>query len=108
MKKSIANIKLSIFEKIRQTDKNGNGYWMERQLAKVLDYTDFRNLSGVTEKAIEVCKNSGNIVDEHIIEVNEVLVTGQGAKQTYLSFKLSRYACCLIVQNADPTKEVIA
>jgi DNA-damage-inducible protein D len=108
MKKKIANNNLSIFEQIRQIDENGNEYWMARQLAKALDYTDFRNFIGVIEKAIEACKNSGYAVAEHLVETNEVLIAGQGAKQTYSSYKLSRYACYLIVQNADPAKEVIA
>lgn len=37
-----------------------------------------------------------------------MLEVGQGAKLTYSSFKLSRYFCYLIVQNADPSKEVVA
>jgi DNA-damage-inducible protein D len=108
MKKEIATNNLSVFEQIRQIDDNGNEYWMARQLAKALDYADFRNFIGVIEKAKQACKNSGYIVAEHIVETNEVLTAGQGAKQTYTSYKLSRYACYLIVQNADPAKEVIA
>jgi DNA-damage-inducible protein D len=37
-----------------------------------------------------------------------VLLAGQGAKHNYLSYKLSRYACYLIVQNADAKKQVVA
>jgi DNA-damage-inducible protein D len=33
---------------------------------------------------------------------------GSGAKRTIEDYHLSRYACYLIVQNADPSKEVIA
>jgi len=51
---------------------------------------------------------SGQEVSEHLVEANEVLEAGQGAKQTYPSFKCSRYFCDLIVQNADPSKEVVA
>lgn len=108
MAKQILKNKLSLFEQIRQTDANGNEFWMARQLAKVLDYTDFRNFVGVIDKAIEACKNSNYKVEEHLVEANEVLFAGQGAKQTYPSYKLSRYACYLIVQNADPSKEVVA
>lgn len=108
MKKDLSQQRLSVFEQIKQTDENGNEFWMARQLAKTLDYTDFRNFSGVIEKAIEACKNSGHNPLEHIVEANEVLIAGQGAKQTYTSYKLSRYACYLIVQNADPSKEVVA
>ncbi len=79
-----------------------------RQLAKALEYTDFRNFTGVIRKAKEACTNSGQEIAEHIVEANEVLMAGQGAKHSYLSYKLSRYFCYLIVQNADPSKEVVA
>jgi len=51
---------------------------------------------------------SRNDPKEHIVEANEVLIAGQGAQHTYPSFKLCHHACYLIVQNANPTKEVVA
>lgn len=108
MAKEISKKNLSVFEQIRQTDENGNEFWMARQLSKALDYTDFRNFNSVIEKAIEACKNSGYNPLDHLVETNEVINAGKGAVQTYPSYKLSRYACYLIVQNADPSKEVIA
>lgn len=74
MPKEISNQALSVFERIKLTDENGNEFWMARQLSKVLDYTDFRNFAGVIEKAVEACKNSDYDVNEHIVEANEVLV----------------------------------
>jgi DNA-damage-inducible protein D len=79
-----------------------------RQLSKVLDYTDFRNFTGVIEKAWNACKNSGNNPKDHIVEANEMVTIGSGAKREMPSYKLSRYACYLIVQNADHSKEVVA
>jgi DNA-damage-inducible protein D len=108
MAKEIIKTAQTIFEQIRQTDENGNEFWMARQLAKVLDYTDFRNFSGVVEKAEEACKKSGYIVNDHIVEANEMVSIGSGAEREMQSYKLSRYACYLIVQNADPNKEVVA
>jgi DNA-damage-inducible protein D len=108
MVKQIVKNNLSIFEQIKKTDETGTEFWMARQLSKALDYADFRNFTGVIEKAIEACKNSGHNPLEHLVETNEVINAGKGAVQNYPSYKLSRYACYLIVQNADPTKEVIA
>jgi DNA-damage-inducible protein D len=108
MAKEISKPKATLFEQIRHTDKNGNEYWMARQLSKVLDYTDFRNFTGVIEKAWNACKNSGNDPKDHIVEANEMVTIGSGAEREMPSYKLSRYACYLIVQNADPTKEVVA
>lgn len=88
----------SIFEQIKQIDKNGNEFWYARQLAKILEYADFsRNFIGVINKAKLACANSGQEVSEHIVETNDVLEAGQGAKHTYPSFKLSRYFCYLVV-----------
>lgn len=108
MAKEILKNNLSVFEQIKQIDENGNEFWMARQLSKVLDYTDFRNFSGVIGKAIEACKNSGHNPLEHLVEVNEMVSIGSGAEREMPSYKLSRYACYLIVQNADPSKEVVA
>ncbi|HQS25066.1 MAG TPA: DNA damage-inducible protein D [Sediminibacterium sp.] len=108
MGKQISNNNLSVFEQIKQIDENGNEFWMARQLAKTLDYKDFRNFLVVIEKAKEACHNSGQAVANHLVEFNEVVAVGSGATHTYPSYKLSRYACYLIVQNADPSKEVVA
>ncbi len=99
---------MTVFEQIRQTDENGNEFWAARQLAKALEYTDFRNFLSVIEKAKEACNNSGQKVEHHLVEFNEVITHGKGAVQVYQSYKLSRYACYLVVQNADPSKEIVA
>ena len=104
MTKEISQRDLSVFEQIKVTDEFGNEYWGARQLAKVLEYTDFRNFQSVINKAKEACLNSGQLVDDHIVDFNEEIIHGKGAKQVYPSVKLSRYACYLIVQNADPSK----
>jgi len=108
MAKEIAKRAMSVFEQIRQTDENGNEFWAARQLAKALEYTDFRNFLSVIEKAKEACKNSGQKVENHLVEFNEMVSIGSGAEREMNSYKLSRYACYLIVQNADPSKEVVA
>ena len=40
--------------------------------------------------------------------MHEMVSIGSGAQREMPSIKLSRYACYLIVQNADPGKEVVA
>jgi DNA-damage-inducible protein D len=99
----------SLFEQIKQIDENGNEFWYARQLAKVLEYADFsRNFVGVINKAKEACTNSGQEETDHVVEANEMVVIGSGAERDMPSFKMSRYFCYLIVQNADPSKEVVA
>ena len=108
MAKEISKQALSVFEQIRQTDENGNEFWAARQLAKALEYTDFRNFISVIKKAKEACKNSGQPIENHLGEFNEMVSIGSGAEREMNSYKLSRYACYLVVQNADPSKEVVA
>lgn len=96
------------FEDIKRKDENGNEYWTARELAKVLEYTNYRNFESVIIKAVESCRSSGNQPIDHIVEFNDMIKIGKGAKRDVKNVKLSRYACYLIVQNADPSKEVVA
>ena len=99
---------LSVFEQIKKIDKNGIEYWMSREFGKVLEYTDFRNFLNVIDKAKEACKNSGQNPSDHFEDTLEIIEIGKGGERQTNSVKLSRYACYLIVQNADPSKEVVA
>nr|WP_295928744.1 DNA damage-inducible protein D [uncultured Dyadobacter sp.] len=98
----------SLFEQIKKTDDEGNEFWSARDLAKVLEYTEYRNFKPVIKKAKEACKQSGQSVDNHFVHLHEMVVIGSGANRSLENVKLSRYACYLIVQNADPAKEVVA
>ena len=100
---------LSIFEQIKRLDKNNNEYWSGRDLAKVLEYSEYRHFKPVIEKAKEACKNSGQPVENHFEDYLEMVKIGSGAERPFDDgVKLSRYACYLIVQNADPSKEIVA
>ncbi|MDR1610942.1 MAG: DNA damage-inducible protein D [Candidatus Symbiothrix sp.] len=98
----------SIFEQIRKIDENKNEYWSAREFAKALEYVDYRNFIHVINRAKEACLNSGIPLTNHFVDINEMVLLGSGAERQVDSIKLSRYACYLIVQNADPSKEVIA
>jgi len=108
MENKLNNPTQTIFEQIKEVDKDGYEFWGARKLAKILEYTDFRNFISVINKAKEACKNSGQPVENHIVEFNEMVSIGSGAERSMPSVKLSRYACYLIVQNADPSKEIVA
>lgn len=96
------------FEDIRHEDNGGNEYWLARELGPVLQYQDLRNFFQVIEKAKIACENSGQDSEDHFGEVTTMVKLGSGATREVQDFKLSRYACYLIVQNGDPTKPVIA
>ena len=98
----------NIFENIKNLDEYGNEYWYARELSKILEYRDWRNFLKVLSKAKEACKNSGFNVDEQLVEFNKLSKRNNNAIVNIQDYKLSRYMCYLIVQNADPSKEVVA
>lgn len=99
---------ISSFESIRRSEENGNEFWFARELAPLLDYQDYRNFLRVIEKARLACEGSGYEIEDHFGEVTKMVDIGSGAQRAIEDVKLSRYACYLIVQNADPAKPVIA
>ena len=108
MENKLSNPNQTVFEQIKEMDENGNEFWGARKISKILEYSEFRHFLPVVERAKEACRNSGQQVADHFEDYLEEISHGKGAKQEYASIKLSRYACYLIVQNADPTKEVVA
>src|SRR5690348_6460061 len=102
------DVHVSPFESIRQVGDADEEYWSARDLAKVLGYTNWRNFVKVIEKATEACENSGHLASEHIVETDTMIPLGKGAQRRIDDWLLSRYACYLVVQNADPAKEIVA
>lgn len=99
---------VSPFESIRRTGDEGHEYWSARDLSKVLGYTEWRNFKVAIEKARVACQNSNHEPSDHIVGSNNMIETGKGAHREVEDVLLSRYACYLIVQNADPSKEIVA
>lgn len=96
------------FESIKRIDENGQEWWNSRELAKVLGYSDYRYFREVGNKAAKACTNSGLDWTEHFVVYNEMIPIGKGAERQVDSVKMSRYACYLAVQNADPSKTIVA
>jgi DNA-damage-inducible protein D len=110
------------FEQIKYADDAGNEFWFARELAPVLEYVQWRNFSKVLDRAMLACRNSGFDIVDHFVEVNKLIeMPSKPSKnrddfgfadlsktKKIIDYKLSRYACYLIVQNGDPRKEIIA
>lgn len=99
---------MSLFESIKHIDESGNEYWTSRTMWKILEYTEYRHFLPVVEKAKIACQNSGQRIEDHFEDILEMVGIGSGAERSVDSIKLSRYACYLIVQNADPNKTIVA
>ena len=99
---------ISLFDSIRRESETGVEYWSSRDLAKVLGYADYRNFSSVISKAKTACYNSGQKIENHFVDTTEkVLIGYQVGRQVDTTF-MTRFACYLTVQNADPSKTIVA
>lgn len=98
----------TIFENIKHIDEYGNEYWSARELQTVLDYKEWRKFKGVITKAQEACLNSEISIIDHFVNADKMVGIGSKTSRNIEDYKLSRYACYLIVQNSDPRKEVVA
>jgi DNA-damage-inducible protein D len=96
------------FEAIKHLAEDGHEFWYARELAMVLEYVQWRNFAKVLDRAKLSCKNSGYAIADHFAEVSKTITMPKSAIKQVIDFKLTRYACYLIVQNGDPRKEVIA
>ena len=97
-----------VFENIKHYDEEGGEYWLARELQIVLEYKEWRKFEGVIKKAKVSCENSNIDVKYHFVGAAKMVEIGSAAKRKQNDYKLTRYACYLIVQNCDSRKEVIA
>ena len=97
-----------IFEEIKHIDENNNEYWLARELQSVLGYNQWRSINDLIERAKVACKESKYNVDDHFALQRKMIKLAKGATRNVADYKLSRYACYLIVMNGNPKKEIIA
>ena len=104
---SIEEYEVKIFENIKHVDELGNEYWEARELQQILGYKEWRYFSTVIEKAQVACSQSNNNINSNFGVNTKIVKTGVSSK-TIIDYKLSRYACYLIVQNANPKIKAVA
>lgn len=100
-------VKSSLFEEYKKINSEGQDYWSARDLFKILDYQKWDKFKNVIERAKEACKNSNQNPENHFPRVEKLVTIGSDAVRDIGDLNLSRYACYLIVQNADPTNKPI-
>ena len=104
----MTNQPIQIFERIKQLNDYGQEYWSARKLAEILEYKKYANFQEVIGKAKESCKKSDQSIQNHFADVGKMIELGKTASREISDIMLSRYACYLIMQNADPSKEIVA
>ena len=97
-----------LFEDIKHIDENGNEYWLARDLMIVLEYKEWRKFNKVIQKAMSACNGSNYSILEHFVFEDKMINIAKGAQRKIQDYKLSRYACYLIVQNCNPRIKIIA
>ena len=107
MKNEVEICKEKTFEDIKHIDEAGNEYWEARELQVILGYKEWRYFSAVIEKAQVACLQSNNQINSHF-GVNTKIVEAGSTTKPIIDYKLSRYACYLIVQNANPKYKAVA
>ena len=98
----------NVFEESKNINDYDAEYWTARDLYVILEYAEYRNILPVIEKAKEAARNSGAVIHNHFVDVHEMVSIGSGAERERENIILDRYACYLIVQNSDPSKEIVA
>lgn len=98
----------NLFEDIKYTDENDNEYWLARELMKVLEYKEWRKFNKVIQKAMEACNGSNYSILDHFVFKDKMVNIGSNTTRKLQDYKLSRYACYLIVQNCNPRIKIIA
>lgn len=108
----MSNLKFDLakrhFEVIKAMNEDGVEMWSARDLMPLLGYDKWENFEKVIKKAIQASDNSGIDSMGQFLEVRKESIGGNRAVFYSKDYRLTRYACYLIAQNGDPTKEEIA
>ena len=97
-----------MFEDIKHIDEEGNEYWFARELQNVLGYCQWRSINYLIARAKVVCQESRYNIDDHFAVQRKMIKLAKGATRNVIDYKLSRYACYLVVMNGNSKKEIIA
>lgn len=78
---NIVNYNEQTFESIKHFNENRQEFWYAIELQKTLEYSEWRNFQNVISKAKDACKNSGNNVQDHFVDVNKMVGIGSNASR---------------------------
>lgn len=98
-----------VFNEILCKSEEGDvEFWYARDLQAQLGYDRWENFSKVIEKSKVAANNVNASIENHFRDVTKMVTIGSGAQRSLKDIMLTRYACYLIAQNGDPSKDAIA
>lgn len=106
-KKQIQRLK-NTFDRIVHVTEDGLEYWFARELQPMLGYSRWENFINAIEKAKTACRVSGIQTSECFRDVTKTSPMPNGGAKDIHDIMLTRYACYLIAQNGDSSKEEVA
>ncbi len=104
----VVKLRSSFETMVQRHTETGNEFWCARDLQMLLGYAQWRSFEAVIGKAITSCQNAGYDPRDHFALARRMVDLGSGAKREVDDVDLTRYACYLIAQNGDPSKDPIA
>lgn len=107
MKKEQITELLEKFENARY-EQNDVEYWSARELQEILGYSKWVNFLKVVEKAKAASLNAGEQSADHFADIGKMIGLAKGAQREVQDIALTRYACYLVAQNGDASKNEIA
>lgn len=107
-KKLVVRLHASFEDMLQKDLETGAEFWFARDLQMLLGYARWENFVRVIAKAKTSCENAGFDPRDHFLDVTKMVELGSGAIREIEDIALTRYACYLIAQNGDPSKDPIA
>ncbi|MGJ8633903.1 MAG: DNA damage-inducible protein D [Luteolibacter sp.] len=96
------------FESFAHKTESRIEFWLARDLQQLLGYAKWENFLNVLSKAKTACEVSGHEVSDHFPDVRKMVQIGSQSTREVEDLMLTRFACYLIAQNGDPSKNQIA